>query len=66
MAFSYLLAEKLSWSARFSMKELAIVSNLRIISITKTYLYNFDPHKPHFCIVKLGFTGVNIIILIQF
>ena len=29
--------------------------------ITKTCLYNFDPRKPHFYIVKLGFTGVNII-----
>ena len=29
--------------------------------ITKTYLYNFDPLKPHFNIVKLGFTGVYII-----
>ena len=29
--------------------------------ITKTYLYNFDPFKPHFYIVKLGFTGVYII-----
>ena len=25
--------------------------------ITKTYLYNVDPLKPHFYIVKLGFTG---------
>ena len=33
--------------------------------ITKTYLYNFDPLKPHFYIVKLGFTGVNIIFLIS-
>ena len=33
-------------------------------SITKTYLYNFDPLKPHFHIVKLGFTGVYIIFLI--
>ena len=31
----------------------------------KTYLYNFDPHKPHFYIVKLGFTGVYIIFLIS-
>ena len=23
--------------------------------ITKTYLYNFDPLKPHFYTVKLGF-----------
>ena len=35
------------------------------ITITKTYLYNFDPLKPHFYIVKLGFTGVYIIILIS-
>ena len=34
--------------------------------ITKTSLnvYNFDPLKPHFYIVKLGFTGVYIIFLI--
>ena len=30
-------------------------------SITKTCLYNFDPLKPHFYIIKLGFTGVYII-----
>ena len=29
--------------------------------LTKTRLYNFDPLKPHFYIVKLGFTGVYII-----
>ena len=33
--------------------------------ITKTYLYNFDPLKPHVYIVKLGFTGVYIIFLIS-
>ena len=33
--------------------------------ITKTYLYNFDPLKPHFYIVNLGFTGVYIIFLIS-
>ena len=27
------------------------------------HLYNFDPLKPHFYIVKLGFTGVYIIFL---
>ena len=32
-------------------------------NITKTYLYNFDPLKPHFYIVKLGFTGVYIFFL---
>ena len=31
--------------------------------ITKTYLYNFYPLKPHFHIVKLWFTGVYIIFL---
>ena len=31
-----------------------------ILIITKTYLYNFDPLKPHFYMVKLGFTGVYI------
>ena len=33
--------------------------------ITKTYLYNYDPLKPHFYIVKLGFTGVYVIFLIS-
>ena len=33
--------------------------------ITKTRLYNFDPLKPHFHKVKLGFTGVYIIFLIS-
>ena len=32
--------------------------------ITKTRLYNFDPLKPHFYIVKLEFSGVYIIFLI--
>ena len=35
------------------------------LSITKTRLYNFDPFKPLFFIVKLGFTGVFIIFLIS-
>ena len=34
-------------------------------AITKTRLYNFDPLKPHFYIVKLGFTGVYIIFRIS-
>ena len=45
--------------ARFAL------SVTRIIYILKTYLYNFDPLKPHFYIVKLGFTGVYIIFLIS-
>ena len=35
------------------------------VSITKTYLYNSDPLKPHFYIVKLGFTEVYITFLIS-
>ena len=31
------------------------------VTITKTYLYNFDPLKAHFYTVKLGFIGVYII-----
>ena len=34
------------------------------LHITKTCLYNSDPLKPHFYIVKLGFTGVYIIFLL--
>ena len=33
--------------------------------ITKTCLYYFDPLKPQFYIVKLGFTGVYIIFIIS-
>ena len=33
--------------------------------IMKTCLYDFDSLKPHFYMVKLGFTGVYIIFLIS-
>ena len=36
-----------------------------IVNIMKTCLYDFDPLKPLFYIVKLGFTGVCIIFLIS-
>ena len=36
---------------------------INVLIITNTYLYNFDPLKPHFYVVKLGFTGVYIIFL---
>ena len=35
------------------------------LNITKTRLDNFDPLRPHFYIVKLGFTGVYIFVLIS-
>ena len=41
------------------------ISHLLQNSITKTCLYNFDPLKPHFYIVKLGFTGLYNIFLIS-
>ena len=41
------------------------ISVRNTLHITKTGLYNFDPLKPHFYIVKLGFTGVYIIFLIS-
>ena len=37
----------------------------KISLITKTRLYNFDLLKPHFYVVKLGFTGVYILCLIS-
>ena len=40
----------------------ASVHRTSLIS-SKTCLYNFDPLKPHFYRVKLGFTGVYIIFL---
>ena len=33
--------------------------------IRETYLYNFDPLKPHFYVIKLEFTGVYIIFFIS-
>ena len=36
-----------------------------ITFITKMYLYNIDPLKSHFYIVKLGFTGLYIIFVIS-
>ena len=42
-----------------------IFLSVKVLSITKTRLYNSDPLKPHFYIVKLGLTGVYIIFLIS-
>ena len=51
------------------IRELCSLAVVTIVSartfITKTCLYNIDPLKPHFYIVKLGFTGVYIIFLIS-
>ena len=45
-----------------SLHRLGIIFNFWIHH--KKGLYNFDPLKPSFYIVKLGFTGVYIIFLI--
>ena len=31
---------------------------------SRKHSYNFDPLKPHFDVVKLGFTGIHIIFII--
>ena len=47
------------------MKNVFWPRDLIAACITKTCLYNVDPLKPHFYIVKWGFTGVYIIFLIS-
>ena len=43
----------------------SLTSRLLFCYITKTCLYNVYPFKLHFYIVKLGFTGVYVILLIS-
>ena len=50
-------------SLDFSLTLFFITVFLLQLNIRETCLYNFDPLKPHFYIVKLGFTGVYIIFL---
>ena len=50
---------------KFSIEQNDIKFSLYCHNIMKTYLYNFDPLKLHFYIVKLGFTEVYIIFLIS-
>ena len=40
-----------------------ITFKLLCVVITKTYLYNIDPLKPHFYIVKLGLQGYTLFFL---
>ena len=49
---------------RGRIKVFSVLSRAVDVYITKTRIYNFDPLKPHFYIVKLGFIGVYIIFLI--
>ena len=47
------------------LSPLIFIITVFLLIITKTYLSDFDPLKPHFYTVKLGFTGVYIIFLIS-
>ena len=38
-------------------------NNAHLHDHTKTHLYNFDPLKPHFYIVKLGLQGYTLFFL---
>ena len=66
---SYVYSKKLTLWSQTTYNPLILLARIRNYihtnsSITKTCLYNFDPLRPHFYIVKLGFTGVYIIFLI--
>ena len=50
------ILEKWTKNINFTYKCVKQMSSL----ITKTRLYSFDPLKPQFYTVKLGFTGVYI------
>ena len=51
-------------TSRTLLWELTLILMATRLDIPKTCLYNVDPLKPHFYIVKLGFIGVYIIFLI--
>ena len=56
--------QHMSWWRAWENYPWTIINYSSLTSpITKTCLYNFDPLKPHFYIVKLGFTGIGIIFL---
>ena len=55
---------KIRWKCHSQEAQPSGGSKERRDSITKTRLYNFDPLKPHFYVIKLGFTGVYINFLI--
>ena len=63
--FLFDASKKRGWVANRIDPEQTCLACVYKVCITKTCLYNFDPLKPHFYIVKLGFTGVYIIFLIS-
>ena len=53
-----------TWWYQFSLDGFTFFcSYFTLFYITKTYLYNFDALRPHFYIVKQGFTGVYIFLI---
>ena len=62
---NYIAALCMPVTPRLGIFVLICVSHEDQPFITKTCLYNSDPLKPHFYIVKLRFTGVYIIFLIS-
>ena len=52
---------KLSYGATLLAAQETSIHRITRPCITKIRLYNFDPLKPHFYTVKLGFTGVYVI-----
>ena len=68
MSVMLLFLSQIACILRFSLCICKLIETLFPVScenITKSYLYNFDPLKPHFYIVKLGFTRVDIIFFIS-
>ena len=63
--FKWILSEVTFDSNEHTHKTGNSKASIPLGHITKTYLYNFDPLKPHYYIEKLGFTGVYIIFLIS-
>ena len=63
---SFTVRSQNHWTLQNKSMESKCQDEALSMRITKTCLYYFDPPlKPHFYIVKLGFTGVYIIFLIS-
>ena len=61
----YIYQNQYKWGASVTKYTKRRMRTNNYKTITKTYLYNFDPLNSHFYIIKLGFIGVYIIFLIS-
>ena len=57
---TYLLTCALEQTSNQPVHLLCLIRVFVVRIITKTYLYNFDPLKRHFYIVKLGLQGYTL------